>query len=82
MTPPVEILKPQGGGGTLIFSYIHRLGLFMGVQNFEFQYFWGGFQKNKIFLGYFDFVDIFGSHHKIGLYLGVISMYFRPRVFS
>ena len=29
-----------GGGGTLIFSYIvHRLGLFFGVQNFEFQYF-------------------------------------------
>ena len=30
--------------------------------------------------GYEDFVDIFGDHHKIGLYLGFISMYFR--VFS
>ena len=29
-----------GGGGTLIFSYIRRLGSFFGVQNFEFQYFW------------------------------------------
>ena len=24
-----------------------------------------------------DFVDIFLGHHKIGLYLGVISMHFR-----
>ena len=31
-------------------------------------------------MGYEDFVDIFGGHHKIGLYLGVISMHFR--VFS
>ena len=28
-----------GGGGTLIFSYIRRLGSFFGVQKFEFQYF-------------------------------------------
>ena len=40
----------------------------------------GGFQKNKYFFGYEDFVDIFWGHHKIGLYLGVISMHFR--VFS
>ena len=26
--------------------------------------------------GYEDFVDIFGGHHKIRLYLGVISMHF------
>ena len=31
-------------------------------------------------LRYEDFVDIFGGHHKIGLYLGVISMHFK--VFS
>ena len=62
------------------FSYIRRLGTFFCVQNFEFQYFWG-FQKNKYFLGYEDFVDIFlGGHNKIGLRLGVISMHFR--VFS
>ena len=80
-----------GGGGTPIFSYIRRLGSFLGVQNFEFQFFfiylffflfwgWGGVQKNKYFLGYEDFVDIYWGHHKIGLYLGVISMHFR--VFS
>ena len=68
-------------GGTLKFLYILRLGLFLWVQNFEFQYFWGFSKKKKYFLGYEDFVDIFlGCHHKIGLYLGVISMHFR--VFS
>ena len=33
------------GGGTLIFSYIRRLGSFFGVQNFEFQYFLGFSEK-------------------------------------
>ena len=47
-------------GGTLIFSYIRRLGSFLGVQNFEFHYFLG-FQKNEYFLGYEEFVDIFGG---------------------
>ena len=28
-------------------------------------------------MGCEDFVDIFWGHHKIGLYLGVISMHFR-----
>ena len=58
---------PGGGGGgcTLIFSYKRRLGSFFWVQNFKFQYYFG-FQKNKYFLGYADFVDIFrGGHHKI-----------------
>ena len=37
----------------------------------------GGGQKNEFVFGYEDFVDIFlvGGHHKIGLYLGVISMH-------
>ena len=79
----IKLLRPPGGGGgggggggTLIVSYIRRLGTFFWVQNLEFQYF-RGFQKNKYFLGYEDFVDIFWGHHKIGLYLEVISMYFR-----
>ena len=58
---------------------MRRLGLLFCVQNFEFQYFLG-FVKKRYFLGYEDLVDIFGGHHKIGLYLGVISMHFR--VFS
>ena len=36
---------PGGGGGTLIFSYIRRLGPFLGVQNSEFQYFFGFSEK-------------------------------------
>ena len=72
----------EGGGGTLIFSYIRTLGCF-GGSNFEFHYFFlggGGSRKIKYFWGHKDFVDIFVGHHKIGLYLGVISMHFR--VFS
>ena len=39
-------LGPRGGGGgTLIFSYIRRLGPFFGGQNFEFQYFFGFSEK-------------------------------------
>ena len=39
-------------GGTLIFSYIHRLGSFFGVQNFEIQYFLGFFfSENAYILG-------------------------------
>ena len=68
------------GGDALNFLYIRRLGLFFGVQNFKFQYFFG-FQKSKYFLGYEDFFYIFlGGHHKIVLHLGIISMHFR--VFS
>ena len=55
-----------GGGGTLIFSHIRRLGLFFWVQNSEFQYFLG-FQKNEYIMGYEDFVDIFfGVITKLG----------------
>ena len=46
-------LKPGpggGGGGIPIFSYIRRLGSFLGVQNFEFPYFFG-FSEKIIFLG-------------------------------
>ena len=39
-----------------------------------------GVQKYLYFWGYEDFVDILGGHDKIGLVLGVSSMYFR--VFS
>ena len=55
-----------GWWGTLIFSYIRWPGLFVRIQNFEFQYFWG-FQKTEFLLGYEYFVDIIWDHHKIGL---------------
>ena len=50
----------EGGGGTEIFIYIRRLGPLWGVQNLEFQYFFGGggVQKYHYFGGYEDFVDI------------------------
>ena len=75
--------KPQGGGGggTLIFSHIHRLGLFFGVQNSEFQYFFlgggRGFEKNVYFWGYEDFVDIFWGSSQSWASLRIISMHFR-----
>ena len=47
-----------GGGGTLIFSYIRRLRSYFGFKISKFNIFWV-FQKNKYFLGYEDFVDIF-----------------------
>ena len=40
-----KLLGWGGGGGTLIFSYIRWLGSLFGVQNFEFQYFWGFLEK-------------------------------------
>ena len=72
----------MGGGYSEIFL-LRRLGLFFLVQNFEFQYFLG-FSKKIIFFGGGGGMKImwifFWGHHKIGLYLGVISMHFR--VFS
>ena len=38
-------LFSRGGGGTLVFSFIRGLRSFFGVQNFEFQYFWGFSEK-------------------------------------
>ena len=52
-----------GGGVTLIFSYIRRLGSFLGVQNFEFLFFWGVFRK----------MNIFGVTRFRCLFLGIIT---------
>ena len=54
----------RSGRVPLIFSYICRLGLFLGVQNFEFHYFfiYFFFQKTEYFGGYENFVDIFGGY--------------------
>ena len=41
----------RGGGGTLIFSYIRRLGSFFWAQNFEFKYFLRVVRKMNIVLG-------------------------------
>ena len=68
-----------GGWGPLKFSCIRRLGSFWGFKVLNFNIF-GGFQNNWYFFGYEDFVDIFWGHHKIWLYILVISLHFR--VFS
>ena len=76
------------GGGTLILldTCIYRLVAFFwgggggtGFKFLNYIIFWG-VQKYLYFWGYEDFVDIFGGHDKIGLVLGVSSMYFK--VFS
>ena len=54
----------QGGGGTLKFSHIRRLGPFFGgfkILNFHI---FGGFQKNEYFFGVLRFC---------GYFLGVIT---------
>ena len=63
----------------LVYSYIRRPLAILGVQNFEFQYFWGGLE-NRIFLGYEDCVDIFWGSSQNWTVFGGISMHFR--VFS
>ena len=76
-----SLFQAQGGGGGGVLGNVDTYvgsGYFLGFKILNFNIF-GGFQK-KYFLGYEDFVDIFWGHHKIGLYLGVISMHFR--VFS
>ena len=63
------------GGGTLIFSYIRRLGPFLGFKILNFDIF-GGFQKNKYFLGYENFVDIFwGSSQNWTIFRGHSSAF-------
>ena len=63
-----------GGGVTLIFSYVRRLGLIFGVQYFEFQCFWGyseKIQKNVYSFGYESFVDVFlGSSQNWAIFRG------------
>ena len=66
----------RGGGGTLIFPYIHRLGPFLGWLKLRISIFLGVFKKMNIFWG----MKICGYYFgviTIGLVLGVISMHFR-----
>ena len=58
---------PGGGGGTLIFSHIRRLGPFFWVQNSKFQYFLGFSEKLIFFGGMKIFWIFFWGHHIIGL---------------
>ena len=66
---------PGGGGGTLIFSYIRRLGSFFWFKISNFNMYWV-YRKMNIFRCMKILWIFFGGHHKIELYLGVISMHF------
>ena len=48
---------------------------FWGFKNLNFNIY-GDSQKTEYFLEYEEFVDFFVGHHKVGLYLVVISMHF------
>ena len=73
----------RGGGGTLNFYKYVGSGYFFGLKILRISIFLGVFRKMNISWG-MKILWIFffwgGGHHKIGLYLGVISMHFR--VFS
>ena len=72
--------QPGGGGGEGgVLWYFHTyLGSahLWGFKILNFNIFWG-FQKNKYFLEYEDFVDIFFGSSQNGASLRVISMRFR-----
>ena len=65
----VCLFFPRGGGGGYSYIYMAYVasGYFWGFKILNFNIF-GDFQKTEYFWGYEDFVDIFGGHHKIGLY--------------
>ena len=67
----------RGVGYSDIFIYIRRPGPILGVQNLEFQFFFGGGGgfRNIIIFGGMKILWIY--HYKTGLVLGVISIHFR-----
>ena len=75
------VTVPPGGwaGGTLICSYVGS-GHFLGGSKIKISIFLWIFRKINNFLGMKILLIFFWGHHKIELYLGVISMHFR--VFS
>ena len=60
-------------GGTLIFSYIRRLGPFLGGSKFIISIFLGVFRKNNIVLGYENFVDFLGVIPKMDYFYGLFQ---------
>ena len=69
----------EGGMGTLILSYISRLGPFLKVQNFELHFFFGGGgvgaggQKNK-YLWMYDEIRFFYVLGAISINLGLFKV--------
>ena len=76
------IETPGGGGGYSDISHLQiawtiYFGLRFSVQNFEIQYFLGGFQKMNILGGMNKIVDIFGGSLHNWTNSGVIFKHFR-----
>ena len=65
-------------GVVSIFSYVRRLGPFLGFKILNF-YIFGFYQKNEK-NGYEETVDISGGHYKIRLFWGFISIHFKVKV--
>ena len=63
-SPQGGTLMPRGGGVLWYFHTYMGSGHFLGVQNFEFQYF-GGFSEKAIIVGYEGFEDIFAVNLKL-----------------
>ena len=74
----LTLLTNSSTEANLVFHTYLGSGPFFGFKTFNFNIF-GGFQKKKYFLGYEDFVDIFGGSSQ-NWTIGVISMHLR--VFS
>ena len=70
------MVEPHGGGGTLIFSHIRRLGLFFGFKILNFNNYWV-FRKMNIFLDMKILWIFFGGSSRNWASLRVISMHFR-----
>ena len=66
-----RVIGPRGGGGGTLIFYT-----FWGFKMLNFNIF-GGFHKMKKIWGMKILWIFFLGHHKIGLFLGVISMHFR-----
>ena len=78
--PGVGLGCTMGPGGVLCYFHTYvDSGHFWGLKILNFNIF-GGFRKINIFWGYEVLWIFFWGHHKIELYLGVISRHFR--VFS
>ena len=74
LTPPWGFWVPVGGGGGVFWYFLAYVGWghFLGGSKFLNFNIFLGLQKINYFWVW-NFVDFFGGHHKIGLYLGVIS---------
>ena len=72
--PPQSVIASYGPVHTYIGS-----GYFLGVQNFEFQYFWV-FQKTEYFCGYEDFVDIFGGSSQNWTILYILGSFLKVKL--